>query len=71
MVTTARKGKYKGEKVLLYGTKYPVTKNKRTSCNRVTSAISYGVMHGDLKKLRKAGLGKYVKSCGIESKYFS
>lgn len=67
---TAKTGKYLGEKVLLDGLKYPVTKGKKVSCGRVRSAISYGYIHGDLKALKKAGLGKYVKQCSIQSKFF-
>jgi hypothetical protein len=62
----AKFGKYKGETTLL-GEKYPVTKKGKLSCGRVSAAKAYGTMHGDLKKLNKAGLKKYAKKCGFKT----
>lgn len=62
----AKTGKYKGE-ITLLGPKYPVTKNGKLYCPRVRSAKAFGVMHGDLKKLKKAGLVHYAAKCGFEA----
>ncbi len=65
----AKKGKYKGEYTLVKGPKghgkYPVTKDGKLHCGRVRSAKSYGVKHGSLKKLQKAGLSKWQKKCKV------
>lgn len=60
----AKVGKYKGEKVLMPKTgKYPITKKGKLHCGRVRAAKAYGTLHGDLKKLNRAGLKKYTKKC--------
>jgi hypothetical protein len=65
----AKSGKYKDE-ITLLGDKYPVTKHGKLNCNRVRSAIAFGVMHGDITKLKKSGLPYWVHQCDISSKYF-
>ena len=61
--TKAKFGKYKGEVTLMSDGRYPVTKKGKLSCGRVRAAKAYGTMHGDLKKLNRAGLPKFEKKC--------
>ena len=65
----AKKGKYKGEYTLVKDPKghgkYPVTKGGKIHCGRVSSAKSYGVQHGSLGKLKKAGLSRWQKKCKV------
>ena len=67
----AKKGKYKGEHTLVTGPKghgkYPVTKGGKVHCGRVRSAKSYGVQHGSLTILQKAGLSKWAAMCGFKT----
>ena len=62
-----RKQNYKGSKeITLLKGKYPVTRAGKLSCKRVRAAESYGSKQGVLKKLKSAGLCKYVKKCKIK-----
>ena len=65
MKSKSKKTKYPGEITLLNGS-YPVTKNGKLNCNRVRSALGFGTMHGDIKKLERAGIKKYAAKCGFD-----
>lgn len=68
MVTTAKSGKYKGEKTLLKDGRYPITKNGKLDCGRVRNAVARAAQNNTLPAISKAGIKSAIKKCGIDSK---
>lgn len=48
--------------------KYPITKDGKLSCKRVKAATVYGSRKpSHIKRLKKNGLCKYIKKCGVKN----
>lgn len=68
MVTKTKTGRYKGEKTLVKGGKYPITKNGKLDCGRVRNAAARAAQNGATAAIIKGGIRAAQKKCGISSK---